>query len=199
MFTGIITATTPVIESSQTDDGLEMVFKTPAGWDDIVIGESIATNGICLTVTEKTKDSYTVFLMPETLELTSFNKQLPSVVNLERALQIGERLSGHIVQGHVDCVGQVRKITTDDGYRIYINFPEKFRKLVITKGSITIDGVSLTVASVSGNTFSVAIIPHTLAETTLGKLKVNDLVNLEFDIIGKYAINSLKDTTYAKS
>lgn len=199
MFTGIITAITPVISAIKIDGGLKLTLKIPKGWEDIEIGESIATNGACLTVTEKTDTNYTVFLMPETLKLTSFSGELPEYLNLERALMIGDRLSGHIVQGHIDGVGTVSKVDKSDGYRIYVKFAAKYRPLLINKGSITIDGVSLTIASLTNDTFSVAIIPHTLQHTTLSLLKQGDKVNLEFDIIGKYAINLVEGSPYAKS
>lgn len=199
MFTGIITATAPILSAKKQNNGLKLTLPIPDDWEDIEIGESIATNGACLTVSEKTETEYSVFLMPETLKITSFSHKLPKRLNLERALKIGDRLSGHIVQGHVDGVGEVSKIDETDGYRIFIKFPTNFRPLLIQKGSITIDGVSLTVASLTNNTFSVALIPHTLNHTTLGLLRLGDKVNLEFDIIGKYATNLIKDKPYAKS
>jgi len=193
MFTGLITATTRVKESERLEHGLEMTFATPSGWDDLAIGESIATNGVCLTVAAIGQDDYSVFLMTETLSKTSFGSQVPDVVNLERSLQLGQRLGGHIVQGHVDCVGRVKKVGQDEGYTLEIEFPEEHSNLVIPKGSIAIDGVSLTVAECAKNRLTVALIPHTLEYTTLGSLKEHDPVNLEFDMLGKYVVNLIEN------
>jgi riboflavin synthase len=190
MFTGIISDVTSMKVSEESKDGLVLTFKKPSGWDDLKIGESIATNGVCLTITALRPTEYDCFVMPETLEKTSFGSSLPTEVNLERALQIGDRLDGHFVQGHVDGIGTVTNIDTKDGYRITISFDPPCRKYVIYKGSITIDGVALTVVAVEDATLEVAIIPHTLEHTTLHNLQKGDPVNLEFDVIGKYVLNS---------
>lgn len=191
MFTGIITAKTKMHYTKQLKEGLEVSFETPKGWDDLVLGESVAVNGACLTVASLTNDQWTVVLMPETLARTSFQKGMPEVVNLERALPLSERLNGHIVQGHVDGVGRVVTVDTDTDYTISVKFPKEDASFVIYKGSITIDGVSLTVASCEDSVLTVALIPHTLGATTLGSLQKNDLVNLEFDVIGKYVAKFL--------
>lgn len=186
MFTGIITHTTPITAHKAADDGLTITFARPKDWDDITLGESIATDGVCLTVAGLRDNSYDCFLMHETLAKTSFGSKIPDKVNLERSLSVNDRFGGHFVQGHVDGLGLVTKVQKGDDYRIYVEFPTQFAELVIYKGSITINGVSLTVASVEDNTLSVALIPHTLEHTTLGILKKGDNVNLEFDVIGKY-------------
>jgi riboflavin synthase len=186
MFTGIITAETQIKQSKQLKQGLEVTFITPKNWDDLKIGESIAVNGVCLTIASMNDTEWTALLMPETLSKTSFKKSIPKTVNLERALPLTERLSGHIVQGHVDCVGKVIELNANEEYLLSIEFPLENSALVIYKGSITINGVSLTVTSSTENVLQVALIPHTLKSTTLGSLKKNDLVNLEFDVIGKY-------------
>jgi riboflavin synthase len=189
MFTGIITNTT-VITGSHTDgDGLTLTFKKPKGWDDLVLGESIATNGVCLTVAAIRATEYDSFLMPETLHKTSFGVELPTAVNLERSLQASDRFGGHFVQGHVDGTGTINRIDTTDGWRVFIDFPPGNQELVIPKGSITLNGVSLTVADIADSTLSVALIPHTLETTTLDSLRVGEVVNLEFDTIGKYIVN----------
>lgn len=192
MFTGIITATTPVKHVERLDGGLKITFQTPKGWNDLVLGESIAINGACLTVAELGDSTFTMFLMPETLDKTSFKNKVPEVVNLERALALGDRLGGHMVQGHVDGVGKVTSVDATDGYTIEVKFPAENEPFVIHKGSITIDGVSLTVASCKDNSLRVALIPHTLAHTTLGRLQAGDAVNLEFDLLGKYIAKMLK-------
>lgn len=198
MFTGIITATTPIVRATkQPNGGLELVLKIPDGWQDIEPGESIATNGTCLTVTSINDTEYTVFLMPETLGKTIFSGELPEMLNLERSLAIGDRLSGHIVQGHIDTMGTVSKISKLSGYEIFVKFDKQYRPLLVHKGSIALNGASLTIASLTDDIFSVAIIPHTLQHTTLGSLGVGDKVNLEFDIVGKYALNLVKGYNHA--
>lgn len=186
MFTGIVTNIAKVSAKPDESGGLTMTVTKPAGWDDLVLGESIATNGACLTVSEIRADSYDYYLMPETLAKTSFGSKAPTQVNLERSLSVKDRFGGHFVQGHVDGVGSVTKIDRADGYRLSIEFPESFTELVIYKGSITINGVSLTIAETKDTVLTVALIPHTLEHTTLGALEPGDKVNLEFDMIGKY-------------
>jgi riboflavin synthase len=201
MFTGIISDTTDVVHSTPADDGgLTMTFARPASWHDMRLGESIATNGVCLTAARVSDNEYDCFLMPETLHASSFGSHIPAQVNLERPLGAKDRFGGHFVQGHVDCVGVVTALDSSDGRVITIGFPEEKRELVIPKGSITIDGVSLTVVGVSPHSFSVALIPHTLKSTTLKDLQVDDKVNLEFDMIGKYIVNIMEQRmNYAKS
>jgi riboflavin synthase len=199
MFTGIITATAKVNYSEQLKSGLKVQFEKPVGWDNLVLGESIAVNGVCVTITELAESQWEAFLMPETLAKTSFKEGLPETVNLERALLASDRLSGHIVQGHVDGVGHVSAVETDGDYLLSIEFSTESKPPVVYKGSITINGVSLTVAKVVSNVATVALIPHTLEHTTLASLKVGDTVNLEFDMIGKYVTNFLEQSDYAKS
>lgn len=187
MFTGLITETTDIVDNKQTDLGLRLTFRRPEPWDDLEEGESIATDGVCLTVENLQNTTYSCLLMPETLSKTTFGQITPARVNLERALRASDRLGGHFVQGHVDCVGKVTQIQKDDGWRVNVEFPVGHSTLVIPKGSITINGVSLTVADLAKNTLTVALIPHTLEHTTLGVLKPGDSVNLEFDVLGKYA------------
>ncbi len=191
MFTGIITHTTSVKKSAKTKDGLVVSFARPKDWKDLVLGESIATNGVCLTVAKLNSDSYDCLLMPETLNKTSFGHEVPLSVNLERSMGASDRFGGHFVQGHVDTTGEVTKIDAKDGYRLSVKFPKEFGALVIYKGSIAINGVSLTVADLKDNVLTVALIPHTLKVTTLDQLKTGDKVNLEFDMMAKYAANML--------
>jgi riboflavin synthase len=186
MFTGIITHISRVLEHKSAAEGLTLTFERPAAWTDLALGESIATNGVCLTVSAMREDSYDCFLMPETLAVSAFGKELPSRVNLERSLGLNDRFGGHFVQGHVDSVGKVVKIDDAHGYEMSVEFPAGSEDLVIYKGSITINGVSLTVAGVEGKVLRVALIPHTLEQTTLGALRVGDAVNLEFDMLAKH-------------
>jgi len=198
MFTGIITHTAAIKRSQKQDGGLTITFAKPAEWTDIQLGESIATNGVCLTVSAIRGDEYDCHLMPETLQKTSFGQKLPKAVNLERSLSVADRFGGHFVQGHVDGVGTVTKIDESDDWRVYVDFGKSNKDLVIYKGSITINGVSLTVAEVTDHVLCVALIPHTLEHTTLDTLKPGDAVNLEFDMIGKYVVNMMKPRTNKK-
>jgi riboflavin synthase len=199
MFTGIITAKAQVNYAQQLKEGMKVGFKTPEGWGDLEMGESIAVNGVCLTIDSITSDEWTAFLMPETLAVTSFGRGMPTMVNMERALPLSHRLSGHIVQGHVDGTGTVTQINKDDGYVLSIEFDGQYAGLIIHKGSVTIDGVSLTISACHGNVLEVSLIPLTLSETTLGDLQIGDLVNLEYDVIGKYVANILKQENHAKN
>lgn len=192
MFTGIISHVTSVKETAKTDDGLMITFIRPDDWNDLALGESVATNGVCLTVAAVREHEYDCLLTPETLARTSFGASLPQKVNLERPLAVQDRFGGHFVQGHVDDTGTVAAIDQSDGYRLSVQFDPKNRGLVVYKGSIAIDGVSLTVARTENDRLEVALVPHTLESTTLGLLKPGDIVNLEFDILGKYVQNNMK-------
>lgn len=192
MFTGIITDTTEVVSSKQDDSGLLITFAKPREWHDLELGESVATNGVCLTVAAIREHEYDCHLMPETLKRSSFGAIVPEQVNLERALKASDRLSGHFVQGHVDGVGHVTKIAKTDGTDLFISFNAADAPLVVYKSSITINGVSLTVAEAQDNVLRVSLVPYTLEHTTLNLLKPEDPVNLEFDIIGKYVHKSLQ-------
>ncbi len=192
MFTGIITNVEDVKSSKQQNGGLTITFSRPGGWPDLALGESIATEGVCLTVAALRDSEYDCHLIPETLAKTSFGTKVPRQVNLERSLQLNDRFGGHFVQGHVDGVGVISKIDQTDGYRLKVEFPAEYSELVIYKGSICLNGVSLTVAETAGGSFIVALIPHTVEHTTLGSLRTGDSVNLEFDMLGKYIVNYLK-------
>lgn len=186
VFTGIITQTAAVRRHAPDENGLVLTFARPASWIDLELGESIATNGACLTVAALRDDEYDCHLMSETLEKTTFGLAVPETVNLERSLSVADRFGGHFVQGHVDGMGRVSSIDKADGWVVNIEFAPEFAPLVIPKGSICVDGASLTVASTHGHRLSVALIPHTLEHTTLGKLRTGHVVNLEFDMVGKY-------------
>jgi riboflavin synthase len=199
MFTGIISGTTTVIGHQGSGESLAVTFQKPQDWDDLALGESINTDGVCLTVASQDKSSYQCQLMAETLNRTTFGRLLPTQVNVERALKIGDRLGGHFVQGHVDDMGQVVKIDKANGWDLHIHFLPKHRGLVVYKGSIAINGVSLTVKAVKGNVLSVSLVPYTLNHTTLATLRPGDNVNLEFDLVGKYITANMKGKQYAKS
>lgn len=188
MFTGIITNVTEILDQQQTAAGLRLVFKKPSEWKDLKLGESVATDGVCLTVAKIESTSYECELVPETLQKTTFGVQIPKKVNLERALAAGERFGGHFVQGHVDGVGTIDTVNEKNGYELEISFDLSSKHLLIPKGSITVNGVALTIASLTDSSFRVALVPYTLKETALDSLKAGDKVNLEFDMIGKYIL-----------
>ncbi len=174
-----------------------MVFCVEAGFDltDPEEGESIAINGACMTAREIKNRKFLVDVSPESLSRTGLGAlSVGSLVNLERALRLADRLGGHLVSGHVDTRGRVEERRSAGDFTLFsFSLDAGLAKYVIEKGSITIDGVSLTVNSCTGNRFSVSIIPHTLAVTTLGQLKQGDQVNLEVDIIGKYVEKMLAE------
>jgi len=188
VFTGIIQGLGQVIEKRPAGGG--MVFCLEAGFDltDPGEGESIAVNGACLTARDIQGRRFLVDVSPESLSRTGLGAlEVGSRVNLERALRLADRLGGHLVSGLVDALGRVEERRAAGDFTLFtFSLDAGLAKYVIEKGSITINGVSLTVNSCSGNRFSVSIIPHTLAVTTLGLLKQGDLVNIEVDIIGKY-------------
>lgn len=188
MFTGIVEATGVIVTIDDFDGGKRFVIDCPAVTDDLGIGDSIAVQGACLTATAIDDGRVTVALVSETLDRTSLGGRRPrDRVNLERAMLASGRFDGHIVQGHVDGVGTVQQVTPDGaGRRLRIACPPQLSRYVVEKGSITIDGVSLTVTTVDGDEFEVALIPHTLEVTTLGALQPSAPVNLEVDILAKY-------------
>jgi riboflavin synthase len=161
--------------------------------DGLRVGDSIAVDGACLTVTALRGDGFTSDLSGETLKRTTLGRlRAGSRVNLERPLRLGDRLGGHLVTGHVDAVGQVvDRIPQGDGEFWRFRFPQDLMPLLVLKGSIAVDGISLTVAELSGDAFGVALIPHTLHHTTLGGKRVGDPVNLEADLLGKHVARLL--------
>ena len=197
MFTGIITDLGSV--RSINDDGDKRIeFETMYDTSGIDIGASIACSGACLTVIDKGPGWFAAMVSNETLSCTTLmDWQQGTPVNLERAMKVGDELGGHIVSGHVDGVGKIASITPDaDSHRFRFDAPAAISRLIAAKGSITIDGVSLTVNDVDGDTFGVNIIPHTMAVTTLGKKPVGDTVNLEVDMLARYVARLLeKETT----
>ncbi len=188
MFTGIIEGTGKLLSKRNTGGG--MAFDLEAEFDLVnpEEGESIAVNGVCLTAYNMHGRKFTVDVSPESLSRTTLGKlAVGSDVNMERALQLSGRLGGHIVSGHVDCVASVLSRQPKGDFTLFsFGFPKEFGRYVIEKGSVTIDGVSLTVNGCGADTFEVSIIPHTLQVTTLGMLKRGSKVNIEVDIIGKY-------------
>lgn len=193
MFTGIIESLAEVVAVTPQGSNLEFRFKGILD-EPIKVDQSIAHNGVCLTVTqvfqnepEGTKE-YAVVAVDETLKKTNLGTLgAGNVVNLERCLKLGQRLDGHFVQGHVDTTGVVEKIETLDGsWNFHFRFPDEFSGLIVDKGSICVNGTSLTVVQSGRGSFSVTIIPYTFEHTNFHTLKSGDKVNLEFDILGKY-------------
>lgn len=188
MFTGIIEEIGEVTAIKRGAKSCEVSIRGNVVFSDLKIGDSVAVNGVCLTVTSIDKNVFTADVMPETMYRSGLGTLAKnSSVNLERAMPANGRFGGHIVAGHVDGVGFIRSMKNEDNaVWITITADENVMKYVVEKGSIVIDGISLTVAKVFKDAFSVSIIPHTASETTLLKRKPGDKVNLECDIIGKY-------------
>lgn len=161
---------------------------------NVNIGDSIACDGTCLTVIKKTKDTFRVELMPETLRATKFKKaKVGDLVNIELALRLGERIDGHFTMGHIDEIGKIREITKDGKFKnLIISVPKKIIKYLTNKGSVAVNGVSLTISGVHRDWFKVSLITHTLKETNLSKLKKGDLVNIEVDMIARYLEKLIK-------
>lgn len=187
MFTGIIEEIGKVVNLKKEDNNLHISVKSKIT-KELKIDQSVAHNGVCLTVININNDVYTVTAINETLIKTNLDKlEVDSSVNLERAMKLGDRLDGHIVQGHVDQIGTCINIEEANGSWIFsFKYDNNLGNVTIEKGSITINGVSLTVVNSKKDGFSVAIIPYTFKHTNFSTLKVNDKVNLEFDVIGKY-------------
>ena len=188
MFTGIIEEIGKVKAIERGANSIRLTIAVKKILDDIHIGDSICTNGVCLTVTTFDNDSYTADVMPETMSRTNFKDlRINDLVNCERAMPANGRFGGHIVSGHIDGIGVISKMTRDDkAIRVKIETRPEILRYIVEKGSITIDGISLTVTDVSSFDFGVSIIQHTQDETTLTKKKIGDTVNLENDIVGKY-------------
>ena len=188
MFTGIIQGKGKLFETRSSGGGMVFGLEADFPVDDPEEGESIAVNGVCLTARNMSGKRFYVDVSPESLSRTNLGKlAVGNIVNLERALRLSDRLGGHIVSGHVDAVSKVIS-KKDVGRFVIFTFetPSGFGRYLIEKGSITIDGISLTINTCDSSTFSVSIIPHTLMVTTLGSLAQGDNVNIEVDLIGKY-------------
>lgn len=193
MFTGIIEVLGEVEDLKSDKENLHITIKSKIS-KELKIDQSLAHNGVCLTVVDLKNNSHTVTAIQETLNKSNIgNLKIGDVVNLERAMQLGDRLDGHIVQGHVDQVGICKNIQEADGSWIFtFSYDESLHNLTIEKGSITINGTSLTVVNSKSNEFSVAIIPYTYENTNFHQIKIGETVNLEFDVIGKYVAKLLK-------
>ena len=188
MFTGLVEEVGQVAAFDMRSDGARLRVAATRVLDGLVLGESVAVDGACLTVVTLHRDGFEIDAVSETLERTALgDRAVGDPVNLERALRAGDRLGGHLVQGHVDGTGQITGVTDAGiGRQVVVAAPAEIRRYVVEKGSITVDGVSLTVAACNDDGFAVALIPHTLGSTTLGGAVVGRRVNLEVDLVAKY-------------
>lgn len=194
MFTGLVEERGRVLTLNPNGDGVRLHIAASTVLDDVTMGASIAVNGVCLTVVAFDDSSFSVDAVPETMDRSNLGRlEVDSAVNLERPVRVSDRLGGHIVQGHVDATAEVLSIAPhDDGSFLYTFMLDSMvAPYVVEKGSITIDGISLTVAGLSESTFTIAIIPHTAEVTTLSDRSPGDLVNIEVDVLAKYVERQL--------
>jgi riboflavin synthase len=189
MFTGIIKAKGTISAMQRMGGDVRLtVSSSDLPWSSYDVGESIAVNGVCLTAIALHSDGFDTDVSTETLDVTGLGRlDIGSAVNLEPAISVGERLGGHLVSGHVDCVGTVKSRTIDSrSIRLTVELPSEYARYVARKGSVCIDGVSLTINAVSGSTFEINIIPHTAEVTIIGQYKVATIVNIEVDLLARY-------------
>ena len=201
MFTGIVEELGEVAELADLGDSVRLTLRGPGVVDGAGHGDSIAVNGVCLTVVESGTDTFTADVMRETLDRSSLGAlAVGDPVNLERPMRLDGRLGGHLVQGHVDGTGTIESRDRSEHWDVVrVSLPDDLARYVVHKGSITVDGVSLTVASVDDRSFTVSLIPTTLALTTLGRKQVGDPVNLEVDVVAKYVERLLAPAPSAQS
>jgi len=195
MFTGLIESVGHVRELKRQGRGGQLVIASSLAREDLQLGESIAVNGACLTVTSWTTDRFIVDVSPETFECSTLGLlRQGQGVNLERALRLSDRLGGHLVSGHVDCVATLRRRYQDqNAIRMQFELPSEALRYIVAKGSVAIDGISLTVNEVTPDSFAVAVIPHSLERTTLKNCTEGTKVNIETDLIGRYVERFVSD------
>lgn len=194
MFTGIVQETGILKQRKKTDNSFQLVINCRDVLKDIKKGDSIAVNGVCLTVVTYTDHSFTADVSPETLQATNLaNLQIGSRVNLEQSLRVNGFLGGHLVTGHVDGTGRIKKIETNFNARlIEIDIDPEMERFMVDKGSVTVNGISLTIVKVTADTLTLTLIPETWNQTTFKYAKVGDEVNIETDIIGKYLVKMME-------
>jgi len=193
MFTGLV-ETLGIVQQSETEGaGRRLIISAPSLASEMAIGDSLAINGACLTVVERSGDSLHFQAGPETLQKTNLGElKSGDAVNLERSLAVADRLGGHFVQGHVDAIGRIaERIRQGDWELVWFSYPPQLTSQMVSKGSVAVDGISLTIVDVAADRFSVALIPHTLSHTTLGRKEPGESVNLETDLLAKYVHNYL--------
>ena len=195
MFTGIVREQGVVVSAQEVSDGRVLVVRAPATAALTGVGDSVAVSGCCLTASESDESLLTFHAVPETLSRTTLGALRPDdLVNVEPALRAGDALGGHYVQGHVDAVGRVQSVEAEgEGLRVFVEAPPDLLRYCVEKGSVAVDGVSLTVAEVAPDAFAVAIVPHTIEATTLSALRPGQLVNLEADVLAKYVERLLSE------
>ncbi|MGY8782207.1 MAG: riboflavin synthase [Fidelibacterota bacterium] len=188
MFTGLVEETGTISGIIKNADGLELRIKASKVRSDLKVNDSISCSGICLTVTNLEEDYFNVQLVNETLDRTNAKLwKVGDLINLERALLPTSRMGGHIVQGHIDTISKVKKIIINEKSAVWeFELNNKIKKYIVEKGSICLDGISLTIANKFENSFSVALIPHTISVTSWKEKKIGDFINVEVDILGKY-------------
>lgn len=201
MFTGIVEDIGTVKAISRAKTSMQLTIFSSKIVEDVHLGDSIAVNGVCLTVISFTKDSFTVDVMPETVKATSIRDvSVGSFVNLERAMSASGRFGGHIVSGHVDGIGTIiRKRRQENAIYYDIKISEELRRFCIPKGSIAIDGTSLTLFGVQNQIITISLIPHTVEKTVIGRKKEGDIVNVENDMLGKYIIYNMEGNQEKKT
>ena len=194
MFTGLIQEVGTILSVTQNKEGKEFIIKAPKLIKEIKIDDSVATNGCCLTATAINGDTFKVQAVHMTLQKTSIGQlKANDRVNLELSLRPQDRLGGHFVQGHVNSLAKIKQIKTiGENWEIEVSFPKELRKYMISEGSVALDGISLTIAKLTEDILTVAVIPHTLEKTTLGTKKAGDHLNLEVDMIAKYIENFIR-------
>ena len=188
MFTGIVRELGITVAAEETGGGRELVVRAPETAAHVDLGDSVAVDGVCLTAAAVEGDRISFHAVPETIARTTLGALRPEQrVNIEPALRAGDELGGHYVQGHVDGVGRIQSVEAEgEGLRVFVEAPDEVLRYCVAKGSITMDGVSLTVAELAADAFAVALVPHTLAATTLSELLPGQAVNLEADVLAKY-------------
>ena len=193
MFTGIITAKGTIAQVDETRGDKRFVIETPWDLTEVPMGASIACSGCCLTVVDKTKNSFTVDVSAESLSKTNLNDWVVGTkINLESSLRFGDELGGHLVSGHVDGIATLESIEREgDSHRLKIRVPQNLKHFIASKGSVALDGISLTINEVEDDVFGVNIIPHTWEVTTLGGRQVGDKINLEIDMLARYVARIL--------
>ncbi len=194
MFTGIIEEIGKILKKNRKGEGIEFYISSSVLLREMSNGDSISVNGVCQTVEKKDDKGFYISAVEETLKKTNLGLlNVNSFVNLESSLTLNKKISGHLVYGHVDCTGKITKIINKNlGIQVLISYPKEYNQYLIHVGSISINGISLTVSNFKDNQLEVSIIPHTWENTVLKYAKIGDLVNLEFDIIGKYVEKFVK-------
>jgi riboflavin synthase len=193
MFTGLVEAVGDVIDRSDVGGGFRLRIRSPFV-AELTLGDSVAVNGVCLTVTRLESGDMYADIGPETVRVTTLGSLAPgNRVNLERPLRVDSRLGGHFVQGHVDAIGVIESLRQDaDFHWLTVSFPAHLAPFIVHKGSIAVDGISLTVATLASDRFDVQVVPFTMVHTNLSAARIGDRVNLECDMVGKYVVRALE-------